>query len=129
MKEENLIGFSPDRKAWKLEKKPDVIDRLTSIDESQDIEFEINCEFNALEKQDEKSSFTTLKSSKHSKLSSRNLNSTKTRSSDTVKMPESLFDTPDAKKSSSTITMNHFNTILPRLDQFDALYFDQGSEP
>ena len=125
MKRGNLIGSSLDRKAWKLEKKPDMIDRLISIDGSQDIGFEINCGFNASEKADEKSSFTTLESFEQSKLSSMNLNSIKTRSFDTVKMPGSLFDTPDAKKSSSTTAMNHFNTILPRLGQFDALYFNK----
>ena len=50
IKKENLIEFSLNKKTWKLEKKLDMINQLISFDESQDIEFEINCEFNALEK-------------------------------------------------------------------------------
>src|SRR5208282_5564891 len=125
MERRNFIGSSLDRKAWKLEEGFNVIDRSINVDGDRDAGFAINYELDSPEMRGKKLIFTILEPLEYSELSSTNLNSINTRSSNTTKMPRSLSDNPDINKSSLISIAIHYKAVLPRSGQDDVLYFDK----
>ena len=112
----------------RLETSKYIINHSINIDKnikSQDIDININYKFNLLKKNEYKSIFISLKSFKYLKLLSISFTSTETQSFDIIKILRFLIDFFDINQSLFIIIMNYFNSILPQLNQLDALYFDK----